>query len=170
MIDYQYVVFTSANTAYQYPNFTKASTTRKSYTPYLKDLCMTRMNKQDFMYDTDDGASISGKSCEHFGWDLPKKDSPEVAGEVMEIANDQDEELFDQEVADDCLDDERVKERIPSKRIRDTHGEMVKDENPKKANKDPLVSLVRIVLKCAKINKIRTISTQDQKPQRKAGS
>nr|GEW02415.1 reverse transcriptase domain-containing protein [Tanacetum cinerariifolium] len=28
----------------------------------------------------------------------------------------------------------------------------------------------RIVLKCAKINKTRTISTQDQKPQRKAGS
>ncbi|GKC17213.1 hypothetical protein Tco_1013995, partial [Tanacetum coccineum] len=22
-----------------------------------------------FMYDTDDDASISGKSCEHFGWD-----------------------------------------------------------------------------------------------------
>ncbi|GKB65353.1 hypothetical protein Tco_0921539 [Tanacetum coccineum] len=28
-----------------------------------------------FMYDTDDDASISGKSCEHFGWDWPKKDS-----------------------------------------------------------------------------------------------
>ncbi|GJX95924.1 hypothetical protein Tco_0351722 [Tanacetum coccineum] len=24
-----------------------------------------------FMYDTDDDASISGKSCEHFGWDSP---------------------------------------------------------------------------------------------------
>nr|GEW91649.1 hypothetical protein [Tanacetum cinerariifolium] len=29
-----------------------------------------------FMYDTDDDASISGKSCEHFGWDSPEKDSP----------------------------------------------------------------------------------------------
>ncbi|GKB93764.1 hypothetical protein Tco_0979901 [Tanacetum coccineum] len=28
-----------------------------------------------FMYDTDDDASISGKSCEHFGWDWPEKDS-----------------------------------------------------------------------------------------------
>ncbi|GJT73048.1 hypothetical protein Tco_1032334 [Tanacetum coccineum] len=29
-----------------------------------------------FMYDTDDDASISGKSCEHFGWDWPQNDSP----------------------------------------------------------------------------------------------
>nr|GEX99638.1 hypothetical protein [Tanacetum cinerariifolium] len=29
-----------------------------------------------FMYDKDDDASISGKSCEHFGWDWPEKDSP----------------------------------------------------------------------------------------------
>ncbi|GJW21856.1 hypothetical protein Tco_0032478 [Tanacetum coccineum] len=28
-----------------------------------------------FMYDMDDDASISGKSCEHFGWDWPEKDS-----------------------------------------------------------------------------------------------
>ncbi|GJT60558.1 hypothetical protein Tco_1004091 [Tanacetum coccineum] len=95
-----------------------------------------------FMYDTDDTASISGKSCEHFGWDWPKKDSSgieidwqddhfhetedllvgldqaiQVAKEVMEMANDQAEELSDQEVADDCLDDEHVKERRPSKRI-----------------------------------------------------
>ncbi|GKG33447.1 hypothetical protein Tco_0433606, partial [Tanacetum coccineum] len=41
----------------------------------------------------------------------------EVAKEVMEIANDQAEELSDQEVADDCLDDEHVEERRPSKRI-----------------------------------------------------
>nr|GEX79737.1 RNA-directed DNA polymerase, eukaryota, reverse transcriptase zinc-binding domain protein [Tanacetum cinerariifolium] len=32
------------------------------------------------------------------------------------------------------------------------------------------LAVVRIVLKCAKITKNRTISTQDQKPQRKAGS
>nr|GEW39346.1 hypothetical protein [Tanacetum cinerariifolium] len=28
-----------------------------------------------FMYDTDDDASISGKSSGHFGWDWPEKDS-----------------------------------------------------------------------------------------------
>ncbi|GKA27107.1 hypothetical protein Tco_0713275 [Tanacetum coccineum] len=90
-----------------------------------------------FMYDTDDDASISGKSSDHFGWDWPEKDSPdqsimvvvvknnvqqevagevvfylpvheEVAKEVMEMANDQAEALFDQELADDCLDDEQV--------------------------------------------------------------
>ncbi|GKC07696.1 hypothetical protein Tco_0999306 [Tanacetum coccineum] len=77
-----------------------------------------------FMYDTDDGASISGKSSDHFGWDWPEKDSPctkvagevifyppvheEVAEEVMEIANDQAEALSDQEVADDCLNDKHA--------------------------------------------------------------
>ncbi|GJT75041.1 hypothetical protein Tco_1041766, partial [Tanacetum coccineum] len=86
------------------------------------------------MYDTDDDASISGKSCEHFGWDWPEKDSPgtEVAGEVVfyppvhedvaeeviKMANDQAEALCDQEVTDECLDDEHVEERRPSKRIR----------------------------------------------------
>ncbi|GJT33258.1 hypothetical protein Tco_0923677 [Tanacetum coccineum] len=29
-----------------------------------------------FMYDTDDDASISRKSCDHFGWDWLEKDSP----------------------------------------------------------------------------------------------
>ncbi|GKC90321.1 hypothetical protein Tco_1150970 [Tanacetum coccineum] len=37
-----------------------------------------------------------------------------------------------QEVADDCLDDEQVKERRPSKRIRVTQEKMVKDKKPKK--------------------------------------
>ncbi|GKA21139.1 hypothetical protein Tco_0701128 [Tanacetum coccineum] len=31
-----------------------------------------------FIYDTDDDASISGKSCEHFGWDWPENDSPGI--------------------------------------------------------------------------------------------
>nr|GEX05083.1 reverse transcriptase domain-containing protein [Tanacetum cinerariifolium] len=35
---------------------------------------------------------------------------------------------------------------------------------------DPVICHVMIMLKCAKINKNQTISTQDQKPQRKAGS
>ncbi|GJR71979.1 hypothetical protein Tco_0084344 [Tanacetum coccineum] len=107
--------------------------------------------------DNDD-ASISGKSSEHFGWDCPEKDSPcievagdvvfylpvheEVAEEVTEMVNDQAEALSDQEVADDCLNDKQVEERRPSKRIRVTQEEMFKDEKPKKADKDPLVSLV----------------------------
>ncbi|GJV02387.1 hypothetical protein Tco_1335956 [Tanacetum coccineum] len=96
-----------------------------------------------FMYDTDDDASISGKSYEHFGWDW---DSPEVVGEVVlyppvhedvveeviKMANDQAKALSDQEVVDECLDDEHVEERRPSKRIRVTQGEMVKEEKPKK--------------------------------------
>ncbi|GJY04694.1 hypothetical protein Tco_0370634 [Tanacetum coccineum] len=41
-----------------------------------------------------------------------------VAEEVVEMANDQDEALFVQEVADDSLDDEEVKEGRPNKRIR----------------------------------------------------
>ncbi|GKA63939.1 hypothetical protein Tco_0763545 [Tanacetum coccineum] len=81
-----------------------------------------------FMYDTDDDASISRKSSEHFGWDWPEKDSPDV----MEIANDQAEALSDQEVVNDCFDDEKVEERRPSKRIRVTQEETVNDENPKK--------------------------------------
>ncbi|GKA88275.1 hypothetical protein Tco_0810039 [Tanacetum coccineum] len=56
----------------------------------------------------------------------------EVDEEVMEMANDKDEVLSDQKVADDCLDDEHVEERRPSKRIRVTQEETVKDENPKK--------------------------------------
>ncbi|GJY30825.1 hypothetical protein Tco_0414320 [Tanacetum coccineum] len=109
-----------------------------------------------FMYDIDDDASISEKSCEHFGWDWPEKDSlgtevdwqfdplhetedffvgldqpiqvvvvqnnvhEHVAEEVIEMANDQAEALSDQEVVDECLDDEQVEERSPSKRIKVT--------------------------------------------------
>nr|GEW29156.1 hypothetical protein [Tanacetum cinerariifolium] len=51
----------------------------------------------------------------------------QVAEEVMEMANDQVRELSNQEVAD-----EQVKERRPSKRIRVTKKEMVKDEKTKK--------------------------------------
>nr|GEW17641.1 hypothetical protein [Tanacetum cinerariifolium] len=85
-----------------------------------------------FMYDTDDDVSISGMSSEHFGWDWPKKDSLEVAKEVMEMVNDQDEALSDLEVADDSLDDEQVEERRPSKRIRVIQEKMVNDEKPNK--------------------------------------
>ncbi|GJU12956.1 hypothetical protein Tco_1135352 [Tanacetum coccineum] len=103
------------------------------------------------MYDTDDDASISGKSCEHFGWDWDSLgtefdwqddhlhetkdffvglDQPiqlvvaqnnvleEVAEEVINMANDQAEALSsDKEFTDECLDDEHVDERRPSKRI-----------------------------------------------------
>ncbi|GJU70485.1 hypothetical protein Tco_1256744, partial [Tanacetum coccineum] len=113
-----------------------------------------------FMYDTDDDASISGKSCEHFGWDWDSPgtevdwhDDPlhetedffvvgevvlyppvheDVTKEVIEMANNQAEALSDQEMADECLDDKQVKERRPSKRIRVIQEEMVKDEKPKK--------------------------------------
>ncbi|GJT30039.1 hypothetical protein Tco_0910314 [Tanacetum coccineum] len=114
----------------------------------LEKLSQENESPDDFyglMYDTDDDASISGKSCEHFGWDWDSPDQPiqvvvaqnnvheEVAEEVIEMANDQAEALsFDKEVTDECLDDEQVEERRPSKRIRVTQEEMVKDEKPKK--------------------------------------
>ncbi|GJU37235.1 hypothetical protein Tco_1185589 [Tanacetum coccineum] len=99
----------------------------------LEKLSQENESLDDFyglMYDTDDDASISEKSCEHFVWDW---DSPEVAEEVIEMANDQAEALSsDKEVTDECLDDEHVEERRPSKRIRVTQKEIVKDEKPKK--------------------------------------
>nr|GFB11143.1 hypothetical protein [Tanacetum cinerariifolium] len=54
-------------------------------------------------------------------------DGLDQAIQVMEMANDKVRELSNQEVAD-----EQVKERRPSKRIRVTQKEMVKDEKPKK--------------------------------------
>ncbi|GJW83482.1 hypothetical protein Tco_0156627 [Tanacetum coccineum] len=56
----------------------------------------------------------------------------EVAKEVMEMDNDQAKELSDQEVANDCLDDKQVKERRPSKRIKDTQGEWSRMKSQKK--------------------------------------
>nr|GEY11051.1 hypothetical protein [Tanacetum cinerariifolium] len=56
-----------------------------------------------------------------------------VAEEVIEMANDQAVALSsDQEVTDECLDDEQVKEIRPSKRIRVTQEEMVNEKKPKK--------------------------------------
>ncbi|GKE55711.1 hypothetical protein Tco_1494896 [Tanacetum coccineum] len=56
----------------------------------------------------------------------------EVAKEVIEMANDQAEALSsDKEVTDECLDDEHVEERRPSKRIKVTQEEMVKDKKAK---------------------------------------
>ncbi|GJS71569.1 hypothetical protein Tco_0704410 [Tanacetum coccineum] len=102
----------------------------------LEMLSQENESPDDFyglMYDTDDNASISGKSCEHFGWDWPENDSPEVAKKVIKMANDQAKELSsDQEVTDECLDDEQVEERRPNKRIRVTQKEMVNDKMPKK--------------------------------------
>nr|GEW63233.1 hypothetical protein [Tanacetum cinerariifolium] len=75
-----------------------------------------------FMYDTDDDASISGKSSD-FGWDGSEMDSPDTEVDWQEdpnhetedlfakgrkMANVQDEAIFDQEVAGDSLDDEEV--------------------------------------------------------------
>nr|GEW76719.1 hypothetical protein [Tanacetum cinerariifolium] len=70
------------------------------------------------MYDTDDDASISEKSCEHFGWDW---DSPDQPIQLVVAQNNVHEELSsDKEMIDECLDDEQVEERRPSKRIRVT--------------------------------------------------
>nr|GEX30520.1 hypothetical protein [Tanacetum cinerariifolium] len=92
----------------------------------LEKLSQENKSPDDFyglMYDTDDDASISGKSCEHFGWDSDslgtEQDDPlhetedffvgldqpiqvvvaqnnvheEVAEEVIEMGNDQAEAL-----------------------------------------------------------------------------
>ncbi|GKB18508.1 hypothetical protein Tco_0852431 [Tanacetum coccineum] len=100
----------------------------------LEKLSQENKGPDDFyglMYDTDDDANISGKLCEHFVWDW---DSPGVAEEVIEMAKDQAKALSsDKEVTDECLDDEQVGESRPSKRIRVTKEEMVKDQKSKKA-------------------------------------
>nr|GEV30105.1 hypothetical protein [Tanacetum cinerariifolium] len=67
-----------------------------------------------FLYDTDNDASISA-----------------VYEEVVEMASDQDESLFDQEVVNDSLDSEDVKQGRPIKRIRVTQKETLKDEMAK---------------------------------------
>ncbi|GKB42829.1 hypothetical protein Tco_0887771 [Tanacetum coccineum] len=57
-----------------------------------------------------------------------------VAEEVIEIANDQAEALSsDKKVTDECLDDEQVGKSRPSKRIRATKEEIIKDQKSKKA-------------------------------------
>ncbi|GJZ87280.1 hypothetical protein Tco_0658890 [Tanacetum coccineum] len=80
-----------------------------------------------FIYETHDDASISGKSCEHFGWDWPEKDSPGT--EVVVVQNNVQQQVagevvfyppVHEDVAKECLDDEHVEERRPSKRIRVT--------------------------------------------------
>ncbi|GKA70989.1 hypothetical protein Tco_0777128, partial [Tanacetum coccineum] len=42
----------------------------------------------------------------------------DVVEDVIEMANDQAEALSDQKAAGECLDDEQIEERRPSKRIR----------------------------------------------------
>ncbi|GJT72163.1 hypothetical protein Tco_1031449 [Tanacetum coccineum] len=69
-----------------------------------------------FLYDTDDDdddASISEVAEKVFFKAV-------VYEEVVEMASNQDEALFDQEVADDSLDDEEAELERPSKRIRVT--------------------------------------------------
>ncbi|GKC39396.1 hypothetical protein Tco_1051780 [Tanacetum coccineum] len=87
----------------------------------LEKLIQENESPDDFyglMYDTDDDASISGKSREHFGWDwdhqlvVSQNNVHEgVAEEVIKMAIDQAEALSsDKEVTDECLDDEQVGE------------------------------------------------------------
>ncbi|GJZ10928.1 hypothetical protein Tco_0545687 [Tanacetum coccineum] len=97
-----------------------------------------------FIYDTDDDASISDQATEavvvqnNVQQEVSREVVfnlvvyEEVAEEVVEMANDQDEALSDQEVANDSLDDEHVEEGRPRKRIRVTLEDIVKDEKPKK--------------------------------------
>nr|GEZ34525.1 hypothetical protein [Tanacetum cinerariifolium] len=85
--------------------------------------------------DTEEEAfeDISGKSCDHSGWDWPENGSPEVAEEVIEMANDQAEALpSDKEVTDECLDDEQFEERRPRKSVKVTQEDTPKDEKLKK--------------------------------------
>nr|GEZ24588.1 hypothetical protein [Tanacetum cinerariifolium] len=96
----------------------------------LEKISQENKSPYDFyslMYDTDDDASISGKS---YLFVVHER----VTEEVIEMANDQAEALSsDKEVTDECLDDKQVGESRPSKRIRVTKEEMVKDQKSKKA-------------------------------------
>nr|GEV02579.1 hypothetical protein [Tanacetum cinerariifolium] len=86
-----------------------------------------------FMYDTDDDASISGKSHQSIQVVVVQNNvHEEVAEEVIKMAKHQAEALSDQEVTGECLDDEQFEERRPNKRIKVTQKEMAKDEKPKK--------------------------------------
>ncbi|GKA77089.1 hypothetical protein Tco_0783550 [Tanacetum coccineum] len=116
------------------------------------------------MYDTDDDASISDKSSEFIGWDWPEKDSPstevnwqddlyhenkeviftlvvyeEIVEEVIEIANDQDEAVYDQEVDDDSLDDERLKKEDQARGLESPKKIWSRMKSQRRANKDLLV-------------------------------
>nr|GEY52508.1 hypothetical protein [Tanacetum cinerariifolium] len=99
-----------------------------------------QMTFYGLMYDTDDDAIISEKSCEHFDWDW---DSPGVVEEVIEMANDQAKTLSsDKEVTNECLDDEQVEKSRPSKRIRVMKEEMVKLQVPVDVESWPLFFIV----------------------------
>nr|GEU53812.1 hypothetical protein [Tanacetum cinerariifolium] len=123
----------------------------------LKKLSQENESSDDFyglMYDTDDDAIISGKPYLFVGLDQPiqlvvsqNNIHEGLAEEVIEMANDQAEALSsDKEVTDECLDDEQVGKSRPSKRIRVTKEEMVKDQKSKKPDKDPLVLFVFVKL------------------------
>ncbi|GJW75895.1 hypothetical protein Tco_0135265 [Tanacetum coccineum] len=102
----------------------------------LENLSQENESPDDFyglMYDTDDDASISGKP-NNSACGFQKQRYEGVDEEVIEMANDQAEALSsDKEVTDECLDDEHVGKSRPSKRIRVTKEETVKDQNSKKA-------------------------------------
>ncbi|GKF85111.1 hypothetical protein Tco_0250009, partial [Tanacetum coccineum] len=102
-----------------------------------------------FMYDMDDDASISGKSCEQFGWDW---DSPEVAEEVVlyqpvhedvveeviEMANDQDEALSDQKWLMNVWMMNRLKKEDQARGLESPKKRWTRMKSQRKANKDPL--------------------------------
>nr|GEZ46075.1 hypothetical protein [Tanacetum cinerariifolium] len=97
----------------------------------LEKLSQENESSNDFyglMYDTDDDASISGKSYLFVGLDQPiqlvvsqNNVHEGIAEKVIKMANDQTKSLSsDKEVTDECLDDEQVGKSKPSKRIRVT--------------------------------------------------
>nr|GEV48295.1 hypothetical protein [Tanacetum cinerariifolium] len=96
-----------------------------------------------FMYDTDDNASISGKSSDflvemglrwiHKILKLIGKmiHTMKLKTYLLDQANDQDEALFDQEVVDESFNDEEIEQGRPIKWIRVSKEEIIKDEKTK---------------------------------------
>ncbi|GKD75948.1 hypothetical protein Tco_1334230 [Tanacetum coccineum] len=112
----------------------------------LEKLSLENESPDDFyglMYDTDDDANDPLHETEDLFVGLDQliqlvvsqnNVHERVAEEVIKMANDQAEALSsDKEVTDECLDDEQVGEGRPSKRIRVTKEELVKDKKSKKA-------------------------------------
>ncbi|GJY79075.1 hypothetical protein Tco_0484876, partial [Tanacetum coccineum] len=92
----QYAVFTSANTAYQCPDFTKASTTRRSYTPNFTEPRTAKIAEEQ-----ENVAAVQEKMLEE---DVKKI----VEGEYEEsYANDDDDDDDDDDDVDKNKDDKK---------------------------------------------------------------
>ncbi|GJT42771.1 hypothetical protein Tco_0951486 [Tanacetum coccineum] len=80
------------DTAYQRQVFTRKRVQPIPNTAYSPSAI--RHEFYGFMYDTDDDASISGKSCEHFGRDWLEKDSPGTEVDWQDDPLQETEDLF----------------------------------------------------------------------------